>query len=141
MQTIDKRLVAFIREHHVLTLATSVNNEPYCASLFYAYWEAENLFVFASETKTKHAGDLQLNAKVALSIVLETKTIGLIRGLQMQGTLLPPDKALLRQARRRYLRRFPYALLDNSPLWLVRPAFFKFTDNRLGFGKKIIVTL
>jgi uncharacterized protein YhbP (UPF0306 family) len=141
MQTIDKRLVAFIREHHVLTLATSVNNEPYCTNLFYVYLEEENMFVFTSEEKTKHVKDLRINEKVALSIALETATVGLIRGLQIQGALFHPDKALHRKAKRKYLLRFPYAVLKSSPLWMVCPSFFKFTDNRLGFGKKIFVTL
>jgi len=141
MQNIDKRILRFIHKHHVLTLATSVNQEPYCANMFYAYLESENVFVFTSEEKTRHIHDVLQNNKIAGSIVYETKIVGLIRGLQFQGTMFEPDKKLLQAAKRAYLFRFPYAVLSNSPLWVIRPTFLKYTDNRLGFGKKIIVTL
>ena len=37
-----------------------------------------------------------------------------------------------------YLKKFPFAILKNTALWYIEPTFLKFTDNRLGFGKKII---
>jgi uncharacterized protein YhbP (UPF0306 family) len=37
-----------------------------------------------------------------------------------------------------YLKRFPYAVLSGTPIWIVEITYAKFTDNRLGFGKKII---
>ena len=37
-----------------------------------------------------------------------------------------------------YLKAFPYALLHLETLWIIEPDFYKLTDNRLGFGKKII---
>jgi len=138
MEHIDKRIIDFIHEHHVLTLATCTNNEPYCSNMFYTYLDDENVFVFTSEEKTRHINDALQNATVAGSVVLETETVGLIRGLQLQGTLCKPDVELKKKARRTYLRRFPYAILKNTPLWIIRPTFFKFTDNRLGFGKKIV---
>ncbi|MDR1680834.1 MAG: pyridoxamine 5'-phosphate oxidase family protein [Prevotellaceae bacterium] len=138
---IDKRIIAFIHEHHVLTLATCVNGIPYCAHLFYVYLDAENVFVVTSSASTRHIGEALHSHTVAGAVALETATVGLIRGLQWQGALLLPDKDLKRKARRAYLRRFPFAVLKGSPLWALRPTFFKYTDNRLGFGKKIIITL
>ena len=37
----DSRIVRFIKKHHVLTLATSFNEETWCASCFYSYLEDE----------------------------------------------------------------------------------------------------
>jgi uncharacterized protein len=34
--------------------------------------------------------------------------------------------------------RFPVAALMDTRLWIVRLTFIKMTDNRLGFGKKLI---
>ncbi|MDR3350538.1 MAG: pyridoxamine 5'-phosphate oxidase family protein [Prevotellaceae bacterium] len=141
MATIDRRIIAFIRKHHVLTMATCAAHQPWCASLFYAYMEKENVFVVTSDANTRHLAEAAENPAIAGAIVLETKTVGLIRGLQFQGALLRPDEELLRQARRAYLHRFPFAILGNTPIWTLRPIFLKYTDNRLGFGKKIIVTL
>jgi len=141
MQIIDKRIINFIHKHHVLTLATCVNEEPYCANMFYEYLDSENVFVFTSEEKTRHISDALQNSTIGGSVVFETKTVGLIRGLQFQGKMFKPEDELLHTAKRAYLRRFPFAILNNTPLWVIRPTFLKFTDNRLGFGKKIIVTL
>lgn len=138
MQEIDKKIINFINEHHVLTLATSRNNEPYCANCFYTYVEDENLFVFTSDRETKHIQDVELQHKVAASIVLETKTIGKIQGLQLTGSLTEPSGEMKRKVKKAYLKQFPYAALMKTTLWILKPDFYKLTDNRLGFGKKLI---
>ncbi len=134
----DKRIINFIKEHHVLTLATSENNKPYCANAFYAYDEDNNLLIFNSDTKTKHVQDFLSNSQVAASIVLETKTVGKIQGAQICGTVLEPKDDLLKSVKKIYLKRFPYAVLTHTTLWVLDMAFVKMTDNRLGFGKKLI---
>ncbi len=134
----DTHIIKFINKHHVLTLATCCKGVPYCANCFYAYCEELNGFVFSSDKTTKHISDLQCGNYVAASIVLETKTVGKIQGLQINGTLTEPEGELLKKAKNRYLKRFPYAALTNTTLWLLQPDFLKMTDNRLGFGKKII---
>ena len=78
----EKRIVEFIHQHHVLTLATSVDNIPWCANCFYIYLEEENCFVFTSDDKTKHVQDVLINSMVAGSVVLETNTVGKIQGIQ-----------------------------------------------------------
>ncbi|MFQ9504260.1 MAG: hypothetical protein ACLR1G_10405 [Alistipes indistinctus] len=40
---VDERIVRFIGRHHVLTLATTVDDVPHCSSLFYAYLPEQNL--------------------------------------------------------------------------------------------------
>jgi len=134
----DKRIVEFIGQHHVLTLATSFEEEPYCANCFYIYLEDTNQLVFTSDKETKHIKDSAHNIMVGGSIVLETKTIGLIRGLQFQGYVSELTDDDYKKARRAYLSKFPYAILKKTALWAIDITFMKFTDNRLGFGKKII---
>ena len=138
MNNPEKRIVEFINEHHVLTLATSVGNNPWCANCFYIYLEEENCFVFTSDDKTKHVQDVIANENVAGSVVLETKTIGKIQGIQFCGIMEKPKKDLATIAKKTYLKRFPYALLMKTSLWIVKPSRIKMTDNRLGFGKKLI---
>ncbi len=133
----DKRIVNFIKEHHVLTLATSYNNRPYCCNCFYTYIEDLNLFVFASDTDTQHIEDIKQNEKVSASIVLETKTVGKIQGLQITGTVESPTDELKKTAKKHYLKAFPFAVLKPSSTWVLKVDFMKYTDNRLGFGKKI----
>ncbi len=138
MSNIDKRIIEFINKHHVLTLATSKNNIPYSANCFYVYYEEKNMLVFTTDHTTKHAQDAVQQNIVAGSIVLETNVVGKIQGIQFQGRMYEPKEDLLKQVRTKYLKRFPVAMLMKTHLWVVELSFLKFTDNRLGFGKKLI---
>ena len=134
----DKRIVTFINKHHVLTLATCFENEPWCANCFYVYLEDLNQFVFTSDDSTKHIQDVLTQDIIAGSIVLETSVIGKIRGIQFQGKIWKPEKQLLKKVKTAYLKKFPIAMLMKTSLWVVEPSLLKFTDNRLSFGKKLI---
>lgn len=138
MAEIDKRIIEFINDHHVLTLATSIDNSPYCANCFYVYLEEKNMLVFTSDMETKHVQDVIQNPLVAGSIVLETNIVGKIRGLQFCGHMYKPNEELHKKVKKRYLKRFPVAMLMKTTLWVIDLTFLKYTDNRLGFGKKII---
>jgi len=137
----EQRIVDFIREHHILTLAVVRDNIPYCATCYYAYLREENQFIFTSGHETRHIRDVVdgNNYNVAGAIALETRIIGKIRGIQLTGTLREPEGDELKKARSAYLKRFPVArLMPELHLWILTPDFIKMTDNRLGFGKKLI---
>ena len=131
----DERFIKFIKKHHVLTLAT-VNGEgmPYVANCFYAFDAKRNLFVFTSDLATRHGAEMATNSSVALSIVLETRIVGRVQGLQVTGRALRGDD----EARKCYIKRFPYAAAADLELWMVEPTMMKLTDNTLGFGKKLV---
>jgi uncharacterized protein YhbP (UPF0306 family) len=135
---IDERIISFLKKHHVLTIATSVDNKPWCANCFYVYLHDENLLVFTSELVTRHGKEFMLNPEVAGSIVLETMIVGKIQGIQFSGLISIPEGEMHDRARSAYIRRFPVAMLMNTKLWTVRLDYIKMTDNRLGFGKKLI---
>ena len=135
---IDKRIVKFFKKHHVLTIATTVDNEPWCANCFYVYIEEENALVFTTDPETRHGKEFLKNSTVAGSVVLETIIIGKIRGIQFQGTVSEPSGDLSEKVKTAYLKRFPVAMLMDTHLWIVKLTCVKYTDNRLGFGKKLI---
>ena len=135
---IEERIVKFFRKHHVLTIATTVNNEPWCANCFYVYLEEENALVFTTDNDTRHGQEFVKNPLVAGSVVLETLIIGKIRGIQFQGMVSEPKEKILQKAKSAYLKRFPMAALMDTRLWIVDLTFIKMTDNRLGFGKKVV---
>jgi len=135
---VDSKIIKFFRKHHVLTIATSAGNEPWCANCFYAYMEDDNSLVFTTDAETRHGKEFLVNALVAGTVVLETMIIGKIRGIQFTGTVSEPDGDLLRKAKSAYLKRFPVAALMETRLWVVKLSYIKMTDNRLGFGKKLI---
>ncbi|MFH2143340.1 MAG: pyridoxamine 5'-phosphate oxidase family protein [Bacteroidota bacterium] len=138
MPEIDQRIIKFINKHHVLTISTSVNNQPYCANCFYVYLNDLNLFVFTSDEDTRHAKEFLINNNVAGSVVLETSVIGKIQGIQLTGKITEPQGDFLIICKNKYLKKFPVALLMKTNLWALSPDFIKMTHNQLGFGKKLI---
>ena len=135
---LDQQIIDFINEHHLLTLATSKGNIPYCCNVFYVYDVANNQLIFSSDTKTKHAKDFTLNPNVAGSIALETKEVAKIQGVQLLGEITELKGEELKAAKKQYLQAFPYARLMKTHLWEMKLTFIKMTHNKLGFGKKLI---
>ncbi|MDX9930139.1 MAG: pyridoxamine 5'-phosphate oxidase family protein [Bacteroidales bacterium] len=134
----DPRIVKFLKKHHVLTVCTTIDDEPWCANCFYVYLEEENAFVFTTDHETRHGREFLLNSFVAGSVALETHIIGKIQGVQFQGTVTIAEGERLKFAEKAYLKRFPVAALMDTHLWIVDITLLKMTDNLLGFGKKMI---
>ena len=136
----DTRIVRFIKRHHVFSLSTTRGNQPWSCSCFYVYDETEARFIFISEEDTRHIFEASINPAVSGNIVLETKIIGKIQGLQFSGILKKESNDTIEKCRKIYFKKFPYALpfLGKAAFWSLYADYMKFTDNQLGFGKKII---
>ena len=65
------------------------------------------------------------------------KTVALIRGVQFTGEIRRLGEEESAEPRARYNRRFPVARVLSAPMWEIRLSELKFTDNTLGFGKKL----
>ena len=135
---IDSRIVRFFRKHHVLTIATSLENVPWCANCFYVFLEEENALIITTDGSTRHGKEFLMNPSVSGSVVLETMIIGKIRGIQFSGKVSEPGAELIEKAKNAYVKRFPIASLLDTRLWIVKLNYIKMTDNRFGFGKKLI---
>jgi len=130
-----QKITTFIQKHHVMSLATSDGEELSVCSLFYAYDDEHRCFVVASSEDTIHIRHIKQRASVAGNILLESDEVAKIEGLQFRGVF----KALEdRELKSLYFKTFPYALALRPKLWVIKVDYFKLTDNRLGFGKKII---
>lgn len=131
---LEPKIEAFIAKHHLLSLATSINNQPYCASCFYAFEkEPASLIIATDAKKTRHGKEALQNQHVAGVIALETNIVGKIQGVQFTGIFQEANE----REKKAYLKRFPYALALNPTLWSIHITYLKFTDNTLGFGKKL----
>jgi len=130
-----EKIEEFLNAHHVLSLATSDSEELSVCSLFYAYSKEKNSFIVASSSDTLHIKHISKNKNIAGNILLETKTVGKIQGLQFRGEFIALEDSELKKL---YFKNFPYALALSPKLWQIKVNYFKMTDNRLGFGKKII---
>jgi len=135
---LDKRVIEFINKHHVLTMSTVLDNVPYSCNCFYTYIEEDNVIICTSDYKTKHISDVQQNNNVSGSIVLETSVVGKIQGVQFNGKLIEAKNDLYKKYKKAYLKRFPFVIFKSTALWYIDLIYIKMTDNRLGFGKKLI---
>jgi uncharacterized protein len=138
----DPKIARFLRSHHVLTLSTCSDEGSWTAHCFYAWMPDHQAVVFTSDPDTRHGQNMLKNPSVSGGICLETKVIGMIRGVQLtgrsyscDGSNLPVAAAACRNA---YLLKFPFALAAKLDLWVLSIDYIKMTDNRLGFGKKLI---
>ena len=129
-----QRVVAFIEDHHVMSLATSGEEGVHVCSLFYVFNVQSQSFIVASSQETQHIKDIEKNSKIAGNILLETDKIGEIKGLQFRGEFLSSPSLRLQGA---YFKKYPYALAMVPTLWEIKLSWVKLTDNSLGFGKKI----
>ena len=134
----DKLITDFLKKHHVLTLATCTANQAWCANCFYVWLEDGCCFVFTPAPVTRHGSEATQNPQVAGSVVLETNSVGKVEGIQFTGTMEVPEGELAEKAKFAYLKRFPVAVLMKTNLWVVKVNHLKMTDNRLGFGKKLV---
>lgn len=131
---IPEAIIRFVRKHHVLTLATQSRDGVWCANCFYAFDSARGELLFTSSPETRHGREMAENPQVAASIVLETRIVGRVQGIQLTGTVHLADD----QGRKLYLKRFPYAAALELHLYALRINEAKLTDNTLGFGKKLL---
>ena len=94
--------------------------------------------MFTYDYDTRHISETLKNSKVAGSVVLETSIVNKIQGVQFTGVLQLPENDMIVRSRHAYLKRFPFAALMDTTLWILYADHIKLTDNRLGFGKKLI---
>lgn len=149
--SLDPKIKTFLKKHHVMTLATSKDNVPWVAHCFYAFMEEEMVLVFTTDPETRHGQEMKENEQVSVGISWETKIVGQIRGAQITGRVMENAEwrrengewrmqnaeLRMKNAKRAYLKRFPYAILMKTTLWVLEIETIKYTDNRLGFGKKL----
>ena len=132
-----QKITDFIKRHHVITIATENNGQPWCFNAFYAFDKETQSFVITSHDDTRHIQEVLQNKKVAGSVVLETEIVGKVQGLQFSGEMTFCEDEDEKQAKKVYIKRFPLTTLTPKILWRISIYNAKYTDNTLGFGKKL----
>lgn len=127
----------WLMKQHVVTWCVASAGDLWCANAFYLYDPQTVAFYLLTEDNTRHAQMAGNNAPVAGTVNGQPKTVALIRGVQFKGEIRRLEGEESEAARARYNRRFPVARAMSAPVWEIRVDELKFTDNTLGFGKKI----
>lgn len=137
MEAFPKKITEFLTKHHVVTIATCENNEPWCFNAFYAFDESSHSLFITSHDDTKHVQQVLKNKVVSGCVVLETEIVGKVQGLQFSANMTLCENEDEKVASKIYTKRFPFATLVPKVLWKIEICDAKYTDNTLGFGKKL----
>ena len=138
-EDLKSQLLAFLREHQVLTLAVA---GPYAAAVFYAVDAELNLY-FVTDPVTRHGIALSQESNVAGTIQRDRQHWQEIRGVQLTGQcarLTGPERQAGWEL---FLKKFSFAgapelipVLAKVDLWKLTPDWIRLTDNGQGFGHK-----
>jgi uncharacterized protein YhbP (UPF0306 family) len=128
----------FIEENTCATICC-INEAalPYCFNCYYAYNSKDQLLYYKSSLDTQHSMHILINPQVAGSILPDKLNKLQVKGIQFQGTVLPAEHHLAVHATTDYYLKNPMAVAVPGQVWTVQINQIKYTDNTLGFGKKL----
>ena len=84
---IPAKISQFIEINSILSLATVINNKPYCSNCFYYFWKKEYTLIIKSFIETRHIREALVNPYVAGTIYYDSSKMDLVRGIQYTGLL------------------------------------------------------
>lgn len=134
----DKATIDFINANYVLSLSVVENNKSWSVNCFYAFDEANYNLIFISHGNTKHYKVLVKTPQVSGTIAAQTNNVTHIQGVQFLGKTVSPTGTNMQNASYLYYNRFPFAKFVMAKIWVLELEYVKYTDNTLGFGKKLI---
>jgi len=127
-------IVKFISKCHVAALNMRDGACTWSFCCFYVFNPYDPTLVFLSDEDTRHVKLMLQNPCVSGTISQQTRSVLRIRGIQFKGVAGMTDSELLREE---YNKRFPFACVVKTGLWVVRLDLVKFTSNIIKFGEKL----
>lgn len=138
-----ERALAYLRAHHVMTLATHGAGAPWAAAVFYANDGFD--LIFLSSPSSRHCRNLAASPRAAATIQEDYTDWTEIKGVQMEGTVTELGGETERAARSLYAARFPFVrqavpalaeALKKVRWYRLAPERLYFIDNSRGFGHR-----
>ncbi len=136
----------YLREHHVMTLASHGDEGVWAAAVFYA--NDGFAIYFLSAPTSRHCRNLARNPRAAAAVHEDCADWRKIKGVQMEGVASVLAGEEEEKARRLYGAKFPVVgKLEQAPASMVKalakvrwyklvPERLYFIDNSAGFGHR-----
>lgn len=133
----DPRIKNFINNQKAASICCiDAEQHPYCFTVFYALDPENGLLYYKSSHNSYHGHVMEEGSKVSGTILPEKLNALAIKGIQFTGTVLGLDDPLS-NAGPVYYGKFPFATAMPGEIWTIQLETLKFTDNTLGFSKKL----
>ncbi|QIM63119.1 hypothetical protein A1D29_07400 [Pasteurellaceae bacterium Orientalotternb1] len=136
MNNIPTKLIDFIQQNHIVSLACSHQGEIWAASCFYTFDPQNNRLIVLTKQSTQHGKMMLANPHIAGTIAAQPDNIQDIEGIQFTAIAQCLTDSKAEQARLLYIARHPIAKLFSSDVWEIRFTRIKHTENRLAFAQK-----
>lgn len=142
------RALDYLRDHHVMTLATQGPLGLWAAAVFYANDDWRLYFLSAGHTR--HGQNMAASPRVAATIQEDYDDWTAIRGIQLEGTVRLLEGGARAFAIVHYAQKFPFvrrpeasieAALARVNWYCLTPERMYFVDNSRGFGKRDEINL
>ncbi|MBK5104700.1 MAG: pyridoxamine 5'-phosphate oxidase family protein [Burkholderiales bacterium] len=136
----------YLRQHHVMTLASHGDEGVWAAAVFYA--NEEFAFYFLSSPSSRHGRNLAGNPRASATIQADYADWREIKGVQMEGIVSMLAGMEEEEARGLYGAKFPIVgKLGQAPASIIKalakvrwyklvPERLYFIDNSAGFGQR-----
>lgn len=145
--------LALIKRQRTMVLATSRDDRPWSAPVYYLYFASG--FYFFSSPRALHIQHMRASDLAAASIHADGERLEQLEGIQMSGHIEPIDQPLLKMSvTGRYLIKFPMARpflsnglstardrLNRVRLYAFVPHTAYYMNHRTGFGVRTAVDL
>jgi len=134
----DDIIVSFLQNQRVVTICcTDEDGKPYCFPCFFAFNSKQGLLYFKTTSSSYHSLLLAKKPEIAGSILPDKLNILALKGVQLEGIVLPPDHFLMHNSSRYYYKKYPLALVIPGEIYAIQVNGIKMTDGAKGLGKKI----
>ncbi len=139
MNTIDINIQTYLLENKIATVCfIDESHKPYCINCFYAFDKTNGLLIFKSSNGTYHDSLVSNEGFTSGTILSNEHDLTKLKGIQFSGKIINSPAMHKLKLNTLYLKKYPMSLLIDGYYWGVVLNFIKFTDNTLGFGRKII---
>jgi uncharacterized protein len=135
----DKSIINFISNQKTASICClDDSGSQYCFSVFFVFDKGKKQLYFKSSANSLHSSFLQKNIRVAGTILPDKLNLLAIRGVQFTGFIQKDPPSDLESSIKTYHKTIPFTLAMPGEVWTIQLETVKFTDNSLGFGKKIL---
>jgi len=143
---LHEKVQRYLREHHVMTLASFGDEGSWAAAMFYAN-DGFGIYFLSSPT-TRHCRNLANDPRVSAAVHEDYADWREIKGVQMEGMASVLAGEEEEKARRIYGEKFPIVgKLEHAPASIIQaltkvrwykliPERLYFIDNSAGFGHR-----